>query len=109
MGQFQPIVTLDLRLDYLRPAVEGETIIARCDATKLTTSIASSRVAHGGDPSARSPTAPAPSCSTPRAGLATSPLGALQHVIGRLDLAEALLGLLVALLQVRVMLLGERR
>ena len=51
MGYFQPIVTLDLRLDYLRPAVEGETIIARCDCYKLTKSIGFVRgVAHGGDP-----------------------------------------------------------
>ena len=51
MGHFQPIVTLDLRLDYLRPAVEGETIIARCDCYKLTKSIGFVRgVAHGGDP-----------------------------------------------------------
>jgi uncharacterized protein (TIGR00369 family) len=51
MGHFQPIVTLDLRLDYLRPAVEGETVIARCTCYKLTRSIGFVRgVAHGGDP-----------------------------------------------------------
>ena len=51
MGHFQPIVTLDLRLDYLRPAVEGETVIARCECYKLTKSIGFVRgVAHGGDP-----------------------------------------------------------
>ena len=51
MGHFQPIVTLDLRLDYLRPAVEGETVIARCKCYKLTKSIGFVRgVAHGGDP-----------------------------------------------------------
>jgi len=51
MGHFQPIVTLDLRLDYLRPAVEGETLIARCECYKLTKSIGFVRgVAHGGDP-----------------------------------------------------------
>ena len=51
MGHFQPIVTLDLRLDYLRPAVEGETVIARCQCYKLTKSIGFVRgIAHGGDP-----------------------------------------------------------
>ena len=51
MGRFQPIVTLDLRLDYLRPATEGETVVARCQCYKLTQSIGFVRgVAHGGDP-----------------------------------------------------------
>jgi len=51
LGTFRPIVTLDLRLDYLRPAVRGETVHARCECTKITRSIAFVRgVAHGGDP-----------------------------------------------------------
>ncbi len=50
LGRFQPIVTIDLRLDYLRPAVKGETVIARCECYKLTRSIGFVRgVAHGGD------------------------------------------------------------
>ena len=52
LGQFQPIVTIDLRLDYLRPALKGETVIARCRCDKLTSQIAFvSGVAHTGDDS----------------------------------------------------------
>lgn len=50
LDEFIPIVTVDLRLDYLRPAARGETIIARCEAVKLTRRIAFIRgIAHGGD------------------------------------------------------------
>ena len=50
LDRFTPIVTVDLRLDYLRPAAKGETIIARCECVKLTHRIGFVRgVAHGGD------------------------------------------------------------
>ena len=52
LDTFRPIVTVDLRLDYLRPAVRGETIIARCECVKLARRIAFVRgIAHGGDES----------------------------------------------------------
>ncbi|HET9810308.1 MAG TPA: PaaI family thioesterase [Sphingomicrobium sp.] len=49
LDRFIPILTVDLRLDYLRPAVKGETIVARCECVKLTRRIAFVRgIAHGG-------------------------------------------------------------
>jgi uncharacterized protein (TIGR00369 family) len=50
LDRLVPILTVDLRLDYLRPAMKGETIIARCECVKLTRKIAFVRgIAHGGD------------------------------------------------------------
>ena len=50
LGHFQPLATIDLRLDYLRPATKGETVIARCQCYKLTRQVAFVRgLAHSGD------------------------------------------------------------
>jgi uncharacterized protein (TIGR00369 family) len=35
-----PIATLDLRIDYMKPATPGETIIAECHCVKITHEIA---------------------------------------------------------------------
>ena len=50
LGRYQPIVTIDLRLDYFRPAPRGETVIARCRCNRMTRRIAFvSGIAHTGD------------------------------------------------------------
>ena len=90
LGHFQPVVTIDLRLDYLRPAVEGETVIARCECYKLTRSIALR-------PRHRAWRRPGAGDRPQRRDLHAQPLdlrspsrrsSALRkHIVGRLDLA----------------------
>ena len=51
MGAFRPQATLDLRVDYLRPAVPGRTVVGRGICYRVTHSIAFVRgMAHDGDP-----------------------------------------------------------
>lgn len=49
-GKFVADATLDLRIDYLRPSLKGQTLFARCRCIKLTRQIAFVEgVAHVGD------------------------------------------------------------
>lgn len=50
-GVFAPHATLDLRVDYLRPATPGRTVIGRGECYRLTRTISFVRgQAHDGDP-----------------------------------------------------------
>ena len=49
--RLQPLATLDLRLDYLRAATPGRTVIGRSEVHKMTRSVVFVRgVAHDGEP-----------------------------------------------------------
>lgn len=51
MQPIEPIATLDLRVDYVRPANRGATIHGRVDVVKITRRVAFIRgIAHDGDP-----------------------------------------------------------
>jgi uncharacterized protein (TIGR00369 family) len=50
-GRLEPIVTLDLRVDYLRPARPGQRVVGRCHCYRLARRVAFIEgVAHDGDP-----------------------------------------------------------
>lgn len=50
-GVFVPHATLDLRVDYLRPATSGRTVIGRGECYRLTRAVSFVRgSAHDGDP-----------------------------------------------------------
>ncbi|MEO6582535.1 MAG: PaaI family thioesterase [Sphingomicrobium sp.] len=51
LGKFIALATIDMRIDYLRPAFKGENVFARCECTNLTSRIAFTRgTAHVGNP-----------------------------------------------------------
>ena len=51
LGRFRHQATLDLRVDYLRPAVPGRTLVGRGECYRLTRSVGFVRgTAHDGDP-----------------------------------------------------------
>ena len=50
MGEFKPVATLDLRVDYQRPAAARTAVVGRAECYRLTRSAAFVRgIAHDGD------------------------------------------------------------
>ena len=50
LGQIRPHATLDLRIDYLRPATPGKTVIGHVECYRITRAISFVRgIAHDGD------------------------------------------------------------
>lgn len=51
LGRFRPHATLDLRIDYLRPATPHKTVVGRGECYRITRNISFVRgTAHDGDP-----------------------------------------------------------
>lgn len=51
LGRFRPHATLDLRIDYLRPATPGKAVVGHGECYRITRSISFVRgQAHDGDP-----------------------------------------------------------
>ena len=56
LGRLSESATIDLRVDYLRAAMKGETVVARCECYKVTKQVAfvrGSARSEGGEPIAQ--------------------------------------------------------